>query len=225
MLHEKPDQLIQSAIDGFEIKPDILTLNRIDETIEKTSQNRSSKIDELVSRNAHLKSQLQSLSNELAALSKPSGLNYEILNSLGEKDDGDHDNSDIFTLMNRKLTELDHIKVSLAKGLNDLESQVNALHISQNNLVKVKQNLATKYENLISHSILNNRDSKVMKINLYKNLGVIVEEGKPATEGVSAEDKIIVHNRVTDITSILSVDDKYSDYFISNHIWDQLPGK
>lgn len=225
MLHEKPDQLVQSAIDGFEIKPDILTLNRIDDTIDKTTQLRSSKADELVSRNAHLKSQLQSLSNEITALNKPSGLNHEILNSLGERGHEGHGDTDIFTLMNRKLTELDHMKVSLAKGLNDLESQVNALHISQSNLVKVKQNLSTKYENLISHNLLNNVDSKVMKINLYKNLGVLVEDGKPGEDGVSGEDKIIVHNRATDITTILSVDDKYSDYFVSNYIWDQLPGK
>lgn len=223
MLHEKPEELIKSSIESFEIEPDLLTLNRIEETISKTNLERANKIEVLQNNIKKASGEYKTLRDEFEALQKSSTL-VETLNSLGngeeegEKING-HDN--IFKSMNKKSIELDNLKVSLAKKLNELERQINSLNIEKVNLTKQQQDLVDENENSINSNLLSNFDSKIMKINLYKNLGVLLESGE---DEQSENDKLIIYNKFADLTSVLKVDEKYSDYFITNYIWDKLPG-
>ena len=79
-----------------------------------------------------------------------------------------------------------------------------------------RDELASEREQALAANIASNLNSSSMKISLYKSLGVHVED----FDGES--DKIIIFDRGTDLTSVLPVDEKYLDYFISNYIWDRL---
>ena len=76
---------------------------------------------------------------------------------------------------------------------------------------------------MINDNILKNPDSKAIKINIYKNLGVEIESGEEG-ETENKQDKVIIYNKETNLSSILNIDDKYSEYFITNYIWDRLQG-
>lgn len=265
MLHEKPEELIKSSIESFEIEPDIETINRIEETINKTNQERSIKIENFNDRIKKLQQDYKVLQDELTSLNKSDRLN-ETLNTLGKSNDNlksfyddndnDYDNDEFFTnnnnnnninsndenifkIMNSKSIELDNLKIHIAKKLNDFENQLNSLNLNKINLIKEKSNLINENENLINNNLLNNFDSKIMKINLYKNLGIFIENGNENDEvetpnninnntnninKTDKNDKIIIYNKFSDLTNFLNVDDKYSDYFITNYIWDKLPG-
>ena len=142
MFHEKPDKLLLSSIESFEIEPDLLTLRRIEEVINKTNQYRSNIIENYETKLNTMKSEFQSLMSEINLLTKVSGINYENLKLLGngnEESMGDLSNKNIFNVMNEKSIELDNLKLSLAKNLNDLESQINSMNIT-------KKDLMEKYE-------------------------------------------------------------------------------
>lgn len=173
-----------------------------------------------------MKSEFQSLMSEINLLTKVSGINYENLKLLGngnEESMGDLSNKNIFNVMNEKSIELDNLKLSLAKNLNDLESQINSMNITKKDLMEKYELVKMKNDNLINDNILKNPDSKAIKINIYKNLGVEIESGEEG-ETENKQDKVIIYNKETNLSSILNIDDKYSEYFITNYIWDRLQG-
>lgn len=226
MFHEKPDKLLLSSIESFEIEPDLLTLRRIEEVINKTNQYRSNIIENYETKLNTMKSEFQSLMSEINLLTKVSGINYENLKLLGNGDEesmGDLSNKNIFNVMNEKSIELDNLKLSLAKNLNDLESQINSMNITKKDLMEKYELVKMKNDNLINDNILKNPDSKAIKINIYKNLGVEIESGEEG-ESENKQDKVIIYNKETNLSSILNIDDKYSEYFITNYIWDRLQG-
>lgn len=226
MFHEKPDKLLLSSIESFEIEPDLLTLRRIEEVINKTNQYRSNIIENYETKLNTMKSEFQSLMSEINLLTKVSGINYENLKLLGngnEESMGDLSNKNIFNVMNEKSIELDNLKLSLAKNLNDLESQINSMNITKKDLMEKYELVKMKNDNLINDNILKNPDSKAIKINIYKNLGVEIESGGEG-ETENKQDKVIIYNKETNLSSILNIDDKYSEYFITNYIWDRLQG-
>lgn len=216
MLHEKPDDLIQSSIDSFEIEPDLLTLQRIEENISKTNRIRESVVEKYKQQNGELANQITFLNNEINLMSKLSGINYETLNKLGESNKSYDEIDNIFKLINIKSGELDNLKLSLAKNLNDLESQINSLNIERLKLEEEVTSLNLKLDNLMNSNLLNNPNSNVMRINLYKSLGISldIQEGQP--------DKVLMYNKENGLTNFLKVTDQYSDYFITNYIWDRI---
>lgn len=226
MFHEKPDKLLLSSIESFEIEPDLLTLRRIEEVINKTNQYRSNIIENYETKLNTMKSEFQNLISEINLLTKVSGINYENLKLLGNGDEesvGDLSNKNIFNVMNEKSIQLDNLKLSLAKNLNDLESQINSMNITKKDLMEKYELVKMKNDNLINDNILKNPDSKAIKINIYKNLGVEIESGDE-DESENKQDKVIIYNKETNLSSILNIDDKYSEYFITNYIWDRLQG-
>lgn len=199
MLHEKPEDLIRSSIESFEIEPDLVTLGRIDGAIAKATQERSRQLDALNERVALAAQEVERLQQELDDVQKPP-----------PELEGDN----IFKAMNNKSMELDNAKVAVAKKLNEVESAINTLTITKINLEKQQQQLITTNENLMAEVVATNFDSKAMEINLYKNLGVLIDG-----------QRVVIHNRDKDVTSVLNVSEDYSDYFVSNYIWDKLPGE
>lgn len=219
MLGEDPGALVASTIENFETDPDLASLNRINETMKQTELKRKTRIDALEAELAELQAMLDEKKQELDSLSVPDDAMMESLNELGNtKVSADQD---LFKIMNNKSSELDSLKVSLAKQLSDLESTINQMNMTKLSLIKQKEELTNQKELALTNSLIENRNSSTMKISLYRLLGVHIEPGQ-AREGETANDKVIMFNRENNLTSILELDEKYSDYFISNYIWDRL---
>lgn len=226
MFHETPDKLLLSSIESFEIEPDLLTLRRIEEVINKTNQIRTNIIEKYEEKIKAMKGQHQNLLTEIELLTRVSGINYENLKALGNGDEeysGDLSTKNIFNVMNDKSIELDNLKLSLAKNLNDLESQINSMNIMKKDMTEKYELAKLKNDNLINDNILKNPDSKAIKINIYKNLGVEIENNEDNETG-NSQDKVVIYNKETNLSSILNIDEKYSEYFVTNYIWDRIQG-
>ena len=217
-MSESYPAILNSVVDSFEIKPDLVMLSKIDESIQKSSIQRSLKLEQQQSILNELQKEYDSLLKEANSLSDPSS-SEDILAQLEIKTVPlVLPNDNLFDLFDKKSIELDNSKVVLAKRINELDSQINLKKINILKLHEQLEKVTQQTENVLNENLLQNPDSKIMKINLYKSLGILIENG---TNGLD-EDKILIYNKENDLTSILNVNDKYSDYFITNHIWDRL---
>lgn len=215
MFDESPGKLVQESIDGFEIDGDVYSVDRIERAIADTKLLRSAAIEAHETRINQLEHAQETLVSEVGLLTQVSGINRDTLNQLGGESVAESASDNIFAAMNRKSYELDKMKLTFAKTLNDLESQLNAMRIQKSSLDHTYSKLTQQMEDIVSENVANNPDSRVMKINIYRSLGVTIEPS-------GAGDKVFIYNRETDVSSVLDVSDKYSDYFITNHVWDRL---
>lgn len=215
MLDVPLDTLIDSTIEGFETQPDIASLARIAESLKKTKDVREIKIERLNKQVDTLQREVDALGSEIKALSQPNSALLEQLSEFGAAAVPKDDES-IFKVMNSKSIELDNLKVSLAKRLTDLESVINQMDMVKVNLARRSDEVTRQKEQSLATNIATNFNSNSMRISLYKSLGVHIEE---VDDG---DDKIVVFGPTKNLTSVLQVDEKYLDYFISNYIWDKI---
>lgn len=209
MLDEAPDSLLYSAIDNFETQPDVASLHRISENLKKTAELRRQKSEAAEKEVKQLEAQLHEISREIAALKEPSATVYETLGVFDPSDDN------LFRLVDARSAELDNQKVALAKQLTELESAINQMTMATLTMTRQRDELARKREQALAANVAANMNSSSMKISLYKSLGVHIE-------AFGDSDRILLFDRATDLTSVLPVDEKYLDHFISNYIWDRL---
>lgn len=215
MLDVALDTLIDSTIEGFETQPDISSLARIAESLKKTNELREAKIDRLQKEVDTLQAEVDALSSEIKAMLQPDASILERLAEYGTAPVLKEDES-IFKVMNAKSIELDNLKVSLAKRLTDLESTINQMDMVKVNLARHSEEVSHQKEQALATNIATNFNSNSMRISLYKSLGVHIEELD------NMNDKIIVFGPSKNLTSVLQVDEKYLDYFISNYIWEKI---
>ncbi|KAK6205351.1 Spc24 subunit of Ndc80-domain-containing protein [Scheffersomyces amazonensis] len=254
MIQGTPEDIIQQSIDSIEIEPELLTLDRIEDTIQSIKAIRDEKIETLTNNNSKLANTIGQLNQEIRLLTKVSDYNYEIIKNLttihnlrgiNTIEDINRDDN-IFKVLSKKSIELDNVKVVIAKNLNDLESSINSLKLNKSNLLKEIDQLRTKLSNIFNNDLekssstsgnsqeqrddILEQDSSILQINLFRNLGVRIEtfDNDIADELVDSDkkslDHIIIHNKGTNLTSVLKVEPQYSDYFISNYIWERLEG-
>lgn len=212
---EKPNEILLSTIEVYETKPDLDSLRRISEVTQQTKVLRDSKIAKLQKHVDLLTKQLRDASDDLKTLSGPNPAILGTLSGMGEPIKANMETS-VFKVMNAKSVELDSSKVSLAKKLTDLESSINHLNMQKVSLARTTEEVAQQKEQALATNISANYNSNSMKISLYKSLGVHIEEQ------ADGNDKVVVFGRAKNNTSVLQVDEKYLDYFISNYIWERL---
>ncbi|WPK23459.1 hypothetical protein PUMCH_000700 [Australozyma saopauloensis] len=213
MNNESPAELIRMTAGGFAIKPDTLALEQIARLLDETAQLRHQKEEALRQELESEQAELQRLSAEMAETQRPGADLYELLGV--EENRRDPENDDIMRLFRARLLELDNDKIALAKQLTELQSVVNQLKQTRLQLQKRQEELQRLKEDAVQSNVAEHYNSTSMKIALYKKLGVHVES---TSEG----DKILVIDKLTNQASVLEVDPKYSDYFISNWVWDKI---
>lgn len=215
MLDVPPDTLIDSTIENFLIQPDIDNLARIAKNLKKTNELRETKIENLRNQITSLQSEVDALKGEIKAMSQPNSAVLEQLSEFGAAPLPKEDES-IFKVINAKSIELDNLKVSLAKRLTDLESVINQMDMVKVNLARRSEEVSHQKEQALASNIATNFNSNSMRISLYKSLGVHIEELE------DGNDKVVVFGPTKNLTSVLQVDEKYLDYFISNYIWEKI---
>lgn len=215
-MSESYSSILNSVVDSFEINPDLAMLTKIEESIQKSAMQRSAQLEQEELQVKLLQKEHDSLVKEVNSLTDASS-SEDILNQLEIKVI-QLPSDNLFDLFDKKTIELDNSKVILAKRINELDSQINLKKINILKLHEQLHKVTQQIENVLSDNLLQNSDSKIMKINLYKSLGVLIENGPNEAD----DDKILIYNKENDLTNILNVNDKYSDYFITNHIWDRL---
>lgn len=216
---EGPAKLIKSTIEGFDIDPDVRILSQIKNKIGTIESIRLKRV-------AEQESALEEITNE-----------YETrLTALRNMEmSGDR------KVVLEEINLLNNLKFKLAKNYLDLENEINDL--SQEYKKKMGELGELKNLNILSKEVSNNPDSNVLKLKIYKNLGLIIQTQLKMDEGIDPEAEssfvsklnedyntdrvhnLIITNSRTNITTSLQIDEKnckLSDYFITNYIWDNL---
>lgn len=198
-------------------------LEEINNSIKNLDQIRKSKINELSTRTTTLTNQINIITKEINELNRINDENYSKL-SIPETSPI-RKSSNIFHIILIKKQELDNLKVEIIK-----ESQL--LHTSISNLTLEERNLINKLNELIekinridedNSKIVSEQDPSMLKINLYKNLGIKLETGNSHnSDDGDNDDMMIITNQDDNTSNILKVEPKLSDFFISNYIWDKL---
>lgn len=209
----------------FEInsQDELQLLEEINNSIKNLDQIRKSKINELSTRTTTLTNQINIITKEINELNRINDENYSKL-SIPETSPI-RKSSNIFHIILIKKQELDNLKVEIIK-----ESQL--LHTSISNLTLEERNLINKLNELIekinridedNSKIVFEQDPSMLKINLYKNLGIKLETGNSHnSDDGDNDDMMIITNQDDNTSNILKVEPKLSDFFISNYIWDKL---
>ncbi|ANZ76489.1 BA75_04038T0 [Komagataella pastoris] len=185
--------LIRSTIENFQIEPDVQTINQINENLSLLSSKRKLKLDhqlDLLSRISKQRDELKEFNQQLL-----------------ETEDRQQ------TL--KSIEELEHEKFKLAKSITDLEMNMNHLQNSISSLTQNLNELEEQEKAVISNDLQENYDSTVLRLKLFKSMGLIIDTSKD-------KDQIIIYNKDKGVSDILSVEENYSDFFVSNYVWDNL---
>lgn len=111
--------------------------------------------------------------------------------------------------------QLDREKFALAKAINELEASND--HNSAG-LLKLKHEL----EELMEEDVLDTatsdvEDSTLLKLKVFRSLGVSFDGDRP-----EAHTKALIQSSTYNNLYTLSLDKQYSNFFISNFIWDKM---
>lgn len=188
-------ELLKSTIENFEIDEDLQTFDRIEESKKRLKEKKDRKTEE--SRDV-----LRSLSRRL-----------ELAKSSAE----DSKNSSAQKEAAEETMRLEREKFSLAKSINDLESDYASNYAT---LEKLKDEL----------ELLNNQDvvetvspyvedSTVLKLKLYRSLGIWFEG---EDENIENTNKALVQSTDTNNVHMIHLDQKYSNHFVANYLWERL---
>lgn len=77
------------------------------------------------------------------------------------------------------------------------------------------EKLVLAEDNLLNNEVNENFDSVVLKLKLFKTMGIVIDTK-------SDPNKLVIYSKKQDAVNVLTVDDNYSNYFITNYVWDAL---
>lgn len=223
---DNPASLLRSTIQNFEIEPDIQILNQIHKKGSQLYDSRIAKIE-----------RQQELLNEAVA-------KYE--NRLKELHTMElsSDRKEVL----QQINDLNNLKFKLARNYLELETEISELKSALDK--KTKEFLDLKNMSALDYEVMDNPDSTVLKLKLYKNLGLLIDiqnqkyhaSNDSPKKDLGAEDdsfisklnedyaqnkvyKLVINNQRSNVLTTLTIDESnnhLSEYFISNYIWDNL---
>ena len=248
---DKLNKLIEEVNNQDELQ----LIEEINLYIKTLYELRQVKIDQLSNIIHQLNQQIITSNKEINQLNKINDYNYELINvnnfnfvsqQLFQFTNFDRSSSsssestnNIFQMINKRLNELDNLKVVIVKELTDLETNLNNLKYKQNNLHESMEDINDKLDKLLNDMDklgIMEQDPSILRINLFRNLGIKLENMPPNANGGGGgdsnsnsncnnnnteEDCVIITDDNNNV-NILNIEPKLSDYFISNYIWDKL---
>ncbi|GMM34068.1 hypothetical protein DASC09_013930 [Saccharomycopsis crataegensis] len=223
---ENLSSLLKSTIQNFEIEPDIQIISQINKKISNLQRLRYEKIQQQ-------EQELEKLVNEYEL--KLNGIQSLELSQERKK-------------ILEEINELNNLKFKLARNYLELENEINDLGLQFKK--KTQELVDLQNLNILNNELNANPDSNVLKLKIYKNFGLLIETKfksttktnhdngvKDLTNDSSFLDKInedynnekihnlVINNNRTNLITTLNIDEtdnKLSDYFISNYLWDNL---
>lgn len=187
-------ELLRETLDSFSIETDVETIDRIQESLKILKSEREQEI--------------KITKQELSKLSSVLENANENINEL---------NNDPKRLkIKEKIKENSKKELELSKNLKSLGIEKQSLNTQLSHLIDVFTKLENELNSVKSISIDEDEElnSTVLKLMIYRKLGLKLDmKSKTA----------IIFNKEKNLTDFLNYgDEEYSDYFISNYIWDRI---
>jgi chromosome segregation ATPase len=194
-----PAELLRETLESFSIETDLDTIDRIQESLKILQSERDKELQvtqaELLQLSTALKTQEETIS-ELVNDPK----RHEVKDKLKE-------NAKLEFEYSKSLKGLTYEKQELNSKLSQLVDEFTRLENDLDSLQSATGDANHEDQDL---------DSVVLKLMVYRKLGLKLD-----TKSKTA----IIFNKEKNLTDFLNYsDEKYSDYFISNYIWDRIGG-
>lgn len=185
--------IFKNSTQAFDPKHDIEVLSRISETYSTLQRRRKDSLDSQINLLRELSRRLESLKSSVSEQQQDLTLSAS------------QDNN---------LLNLEKQKFNLAKQINLLESSNN---INSTKLAQLNQELEAILDlDVLQTSTADIQDSTVLKLNVYKSLGITFDGDSP-----DSHKKVLIHSHQSNNIHTLLLTD-YKPYFVSNYIWDKL---
>ncbi|KAK9467685.1 Spc24 subunit of Ndc80-domain-containing protein [Lipomyces arxii] len=192
MTPDNLSSLVASTVGNFQIEGDIQAIQRINDHCRILKSARDLEHDQLLDILRSLARRLELAKTAATAPSSPARRSHT-----------------------EKLLDLDRKKFSLAKSINELES---AYHSSETTLLRLSEELDhLRNEHVMAVESNAQQDSTVLLLKVYRLLGISLEE-----DGKGVYSKAVVRAKQNNDVHILSLDRTYSNFFISNYLWDMM---
>lgn len=209
------------------IQDELQLLEEINNSIKNLEQIRKSKINELTNKTNILTKSINNITKEINDLNRINDEQYEKLSipETSSLSSPIRKSSNIFHIILIKKQELDNLKVEIIKESQFLQTSINNLILKERKLIENLNELIEKLNKIEEDNfeIISEQDPSILRINLYKNLGIKLEIiNHEQQQRKVEEDMMIITNQDNHISNILKIEPKLSDFFISNYIWDQL---
>jgi len=192
ILDEAPAQLISSVNDNFDINSDTGSISRINENLKMLKDSRDKQQEDT--------RQILSLLSRKLDIAKSS---YEETRTRHLQ----RDHSE--TMMN-----LDREKFSLAKKVNDLESNAHTLEMQ---LARLKDELEQlDAEDPMAKAVM--EDTTLLYLKLYRDMGIDLVE-----DGAGGYKQAVVRNSKQGDVHIVNIEsNKFSPFFYANYFWSHI---
>ncbi|CDR47561.1 CYFA0S33e00452g1_1 [Cyberlindnera fabianii] len=192
VLQIDPAELLRETLEGCDIETDIDTIDRIAENLRVLQTERENKI-------VTGQQELQTLSGKLAQ-------QKQVVQEM--------EASKVRNEIKSRIKESQNAELDINKALKELTSARQELSTNMSNLVDEFNSLEKQIEDLDYIEEPEDKDAVVLKLMVYRKLGLKVDLKSSV---------LIIYNKEKNLTDFLNYgDDKYSDYFISNYIWDRF---
>ncbi|VEU22637.1 DEKNAAC103678 [Brettanomyces naardenensis] len=114
--------------------------------------------------------------------------------------------------------DLENRLFKIAGNLTTFNMELNSLKLTYNQDLKRLDELEDELSGLKNSFGLENSDdaverAKIIKLKLYESTGLKLDPERR---------EVLVLNKSANKTTVLKVNDNYSDYFISNYIWANI---
>ncbi|KAH3678413.1 hypothetical protein WICMUC_001430 [Wickerhamomyces mucosus] len=188
--------LLRDTLDGFSIQTDLDALDRISHNLKQLQTNRQTNIK-------NIQDDLKNLSNQL--LTKKNLIDSIIEGETLEDRNAKREEKFKQELeLNKNLKEINSTKQELSTNLNELLDEINDLNES--------------YKTISNNSYIEQEDEEnqviILKLSVYKSFGISFD---------FKNNLIIIFNKKKNLSDFLKLDEeKFSDYFITNYIWDRI---
>lgn len=202
---EEAAQLVAEAIEALDPNPDMACADAVVRGFKKVRQLRAAEIEQLTAERDTLQRQLH---ETLAQGPAESGetLRRELA-ELGVVAAGD-----AASFILQSVTQLEQLAAQLAQDTAETEHKVAELRARKIRLLQRKKQLEQQQELELEHETA---DLSAMAVTLFKRLGMFLDT-------LRGKDRIVVVDVPSNSSAVLEVEDKYSDYFITNYIWDHI---
>lgn len=204
---ESLSSAIGETLTLFDLQHDINQINiisskfkQMDSTSHQKIQSFNLKIDDLKKQLDNVKASIKSLKHSSSFKTTKSSI-IQLENEIFET-------ARSLTTLNMEINTLKLSYNHDLKKLDELETDLNQLRISFSSLPDISNSSLDKS----NPNVINDR-ARIIKMKLFDSLGLKVDLEKA---------QITILNKSTNRLISLKIDDNYSDYFISNYIWDNM---
>ncbi|CCE64120.1 hypothetical protein TPHA_0G02820 [Tetrapisispora phaffii CBS 4417] len=197
---ENPTELLKNLQELFLVEHDVKSLEKIDTSINRLTELTKEKLN-----SNHIE-----ISKQTSVLDK-GNIDISALRDQLERAQDESDQYKSANAMETKIQELERLEAEVKRIREDLNEKVSTL-------VKLDKEIANEV-NFDDKSSMNSDDpitkANILKLKLYRSMGVIVD---------SVNNQILINQENGEI-DILPIENEYSDYFVTKHIWSKIKNR